>query len=197
MKDHIIIPLLVVCVGLPLVTLGMYYLCESLPIVEAARGREKDNLAALKQRAEKERDDDGVMASGRQTARSADDETEDRARETERVVVKKNEKVAINGISINLPYQQLKQELAAKFGGIEYEYTSPNRASFGSGGSTFKLLDDDIIPRDDYKRQAEEIVKIFRDFDPSLFGVIKNNIPIWAPGQKYLKQIGTESVWCL
>lgn len=48
MKPHIVIPLLVVCVGLPLVALGVYYLCESLPIAEDMRKREVQGIEEMR-----------------------------------------------------------------------------------------------------------------------------------------------------
>ena len=147
MKPHIVIPLLVVCVGLPLVALGMYYLCESMPIAEDMRKREAQCIAERRQAKEvaeraaeerrltTQRDDESPSAEERQFITRRDDES--RQREDDRTITDERpsaetrktaqdvtasqfkddgKHVAIGGISINLPYEQLKQALAQKYG---------------------------------------------------------------------------------
>lgn len=136
MKPHIVIPLLVVCVGLPLVVVGMYYLLESMPITEAAHAREKEGVEQRRSyRIEEEQEE-----SPRRTRNQSADELADVPRHTRNQPRVESADatnggghstslmagfkddgmhVAIKGVSINLPYERLKQELAAKFGGIK------------------------------------------------------------------------------
>lgn len=147
MKPHILIPLLVVCVGLPLVAIGTYYVCDSFPVAEGMRNREvqykedirreaeriKEERRLARERAEEERrqrklaEKRAEEEKRRREKEQAEEErrlTEERAKEEKRLAAQrkaeaqKSAKVAIRGISINLPREQLKQELAKTFGGI-------------------------------------------------------------------------------
>ncbi len=154
MKPHILIPLLVVCVGLPVVAMGTYYVCDNFPTAEGMRKREvqykedirreaeriKEERRLARERAEEERRQ-RELAEKRAEEEKRRKEEEERRREKEKAEeerrlaeeraekekqlaaqkkaeAQKSAKVAIKGISINLPYEQLKQELANKFGGI-------------------------------------------------------------------------------
>lgn len=128
MKPHIVIPLLVVCVGLPLVALGMYYLCESMPIAEDMRKREAQSIAERRQARGNDNfttyDEEDATNRATQTSAVASNDGEkegyaiNRASQTNVVASNGGKKVEIKGVSINLPFEQLVQELGNKFGGI-------------------------------------------------------------------------------
>lgn len=118
MKDHIIIPLLVVCVGLPLVTLGMYYLCESLPIAEDMRKREAQGIAERRQ------------ARGNDDSTTYEEkDTTNRAPQPNVMASNGGVKVEIMGVSINLPYNEMKQKFAEMFKTESYRTKAPLDAS--------------------------------------------------------------------
>lgn len=116
MKPHILIPLLVVCVGLPVVAMGTYYVCDNFPVAEEMRKREAQAKEDMLREAER------IEEQLRQRGRAAKGvEEEDGIGESQKPVTARGTdagNVTIKGVSINLPYEQLKQELAKKFGGI-------------------------------------------------------------------------------
>ena len=166
MKPHVLIPLLVVCVGLPLVAIGTYWVCDSFPVAEGMRKREvqykedirreaeriKEERRLARERAEEERRQRELAEKRaeeekrrkeeeerRREKEQAEEErrlAEERAKEEKRLAAQrkaeaqKSAKVTIRGISINLPREQLKQELAKTFGGISE--TDKSRVFFSS-----------------------------------------------------------------
>ena len=167
MKPHILIPLLVVCVGLPLVVMGTYYVCDNFPTAEGMRKREvqykedmrreaemiKEERRLARERAEEEKRQKELAEKRAEEERQRKKEEErrrekEKAEEERRLAEERAEKekklaaqkkaeaqqlaaqkkaeaqnstkVTIKGISINLPREQLKQELAKKFGGIRH-----------------------------------------------------------------------------
>jgi len=142
MKPHILIPLLVVCVGLPLVAIGTYYVCDNFPTAEGMRKREvqykedmrreaemiKEERRLARERAEEERQRKKEEERRREKEKAEEERrlAEERAEKEKKLAAQKkaeaqnSTKVTIKGISINLPREQLKQELAKKFGGIRH-----------------------------------------------------------------------------
>lgn len=119
MKNQLIISLLVVCVGLPVVAMGTYYVCDNFPVAEEMRKREAQAKEDMLREAER------IEEQLRQRGRAAKGvEEEDGIGESQKPVTARGTdagNVTIKGVSINLPYEQLKQELAKKFGGIKKE----------------------------------------------------------------------------
>ena len=165
MKPHILIPLLVVCVGLPVVAMGTYYVCDNFPVAEGMRKREvqykedirreaeriKEERRLARERAEEERRQRELAEKRAEEERRQKELAEKRAEEErrqkelaekraeeERRQKELAEKLAIRGVSINLPYEQLKQELAKKFGGIRQTDHEPIMMA---GAYAFKHLD--------------------------------------------------------
>lgn len=207
MKPHIVIILLVVCVATPLVALGMFYLCESMPIIEVARAREQEGMAQRQSyRIEEEQEEaprrtrnqsaDELADVPRQTRNQSRvelaDATNSGGHSTSPMAGFKDDgmHVAIKGVSINLPYERLKQELAAKFGGIKEsgkDTVADIRSCVDYGGVLF-----------DFDQVGDlEFKNAFPFFDSSLFALHYESpgkskpetrviLPEYTEGKKFL-----------
>ncbi|MBP5234012.1 MAG: hypothetical protein J6333_11475 [Planctomycetes bacterium] len=209
MKPHIVIPLLVVCVAMPLVAIGTFYLCDSMPFIEEARAREKNYPEEKRLEAEAERSRLAALKAERgripedehqevgeeekpqtklaETTKEAKRDAEPVARRTDVSTTKKGEKVAIGGISINLPLEQLKQELAAKYGGIKgsnlvftsdvFDDLRPRMTIIGDPVRSLDhhLTMNSLDKRSGPEKRFAECQIYFPNLSPHLFEVVRKN----------------------
>lgn len=98
MKSYYIVSIvivLVVCVGTPLVVTGSYYLCESMPFIEAARQREEEAKQELKRAeeiAEERREERRREAEEREQRKREEAEAAERHRKEEAAAAERRRK---------------------------------------------------------------------------------------------------------